>query len=75
MVEKCTPGVSEERGELGPGIRGTHIVSDLFIPRSVRGHIRSDNGPEFMAKITAVGAKGDDVRLCGMPGIHNDFAT
>src|SRR6516165_588164 len=25
VVEKCTPGVSEERGELGPGIRGTHI--------------------------------------------------
>ena len=43
--------------------------------RLTDGGVRSDNGPEFMAKITAVGAKGDDVRLCGMPGIHNDFAT
>ena len=38
------------------------ILSDLFILRGVPGHIRSDNGPEFVAKqvqqwITAVGAK------------------
>jgi len=38
------------------------VLSDLFILRSVPGHIRSDNGPEFVAKavqewITAVGAK------------------
>ena len=37
-------------------------LSDLFILRGVPGHIRSDNGPEFVAKavqkwITAVGAK------------------
>ncbi len=37
-------------------------LSDLFILRGVPGHIRSDNGPEFLAKavqqwITAVGAK------------------
>jgi len=37
------------------------ILSDLFIVRGVPGHIRSDNGPEFVAKavrewITAVGA-------------------
>jgi transposase InsO family protein len=37
-------------------------LSDLFILRGVPGHIRSDNGPEFIAKavqtwITAVGAK------------------
>ena len=37
-------------------------VSDLFILRGVPGHIRSDNGPEFVAKavqqwITAVGAR------------------
>jgi transposase InsO family protein len=26
------------------------LLSDLFIPRGVPGHIRSDNGPEFVAK-------------------------
>ena len=38
------------------------VLSDLFILRGVPGHVRSDNGPEFIAKavqdwITAVGAK------------------
>jgi len=38
------------------------VLSDLFILRGVPGHIRSDNGSEFVAKavrewITAVGAK------------------
>ena len=38
------------------------VLSDLFILRGVPGHIRSDNGPEFVAKavqawITGVGAK------------------
>ena len=38
------------------------VLSDLFILRGVPGHIRSDNGPEFIAKalqdwIAAVGAK------------------
>lgn len=38
------------------------LLSDLFILRGVPGHIRSDNGPEFVAKavqewIGAVGAK------------------
>ena len=38
------------------------VLSDLFILRGVPGHIRSDNGPEFIAKavqewISAVGAK------------------
>ncbi len=38
------------------------VLSDLFILRGVPDHIRSDNGPEFVAKvvqewITAVGAK------------------
>lgn len=38
------------------------VLSDLFIMRGVPGHIRSDNGPEFVAKavrewITAVGAR------------------
>ncbi len=37
-------------------------LSDLFILRGIPGHIRSDNGPEFVAKavqewIAAVGAK------------------
>jgi hypothetical protein len=26
-----------------------HVLSDLFILRNVPGHIRSDNGPEFVA--------------------------
>ena len=38
------------------------MLSDFFILRGVPGHVRSDNGPEFVAKavqawITAVGAK------------------
>jgi Integrase core domain len=38
------------------------VLSDLFLLRGVPGHIRSDNGPEFVAKavqgwITAVGAR------------------
>jgi transposase InsO family protein len=38
------------------------VLSDLFILRGIPGHIRSDNGPEFVAKavrdwITAVGAR------------------
>jgi len=38
------------------------MLSDLFILRGVPGHIRSDNGPEFIAKavqawINTVGAK------------------
>ena len=38
------------------------LLSDLFVLRGVPGHIRSDNGPEFVAKavqewIASVGAK------------------
>ena len=38
------------------------VLSDLFILRGIPGHIRSDNGPEFVARvvrewITALGAK------------------
>jgi transposase InsO family protein len=38
------------------------MLSDLFIARGVPAHIRSDNGPEFVAKavqewIAAVGTK------------------
>jgi len=38
------------------------VLSDLFILRGIPGHVRSDNGPEFIAKavrnwINAVGAK------------------
>jgi transposase InsO family protein len=45
------------------------VLSDLFILRGVPGHVRSDNGPEFVAKavqgwIGAVGAKAAYI----MPG-------
>ena len=45
------------------------VLSDLFILRSVPEHVRSDNGPEFIAKdvkdwITAVGAQA----ACVAPG-------
>ncbi|GGF84140.1 hypothetical protein GCM10007301_50130 [Azorhizobium oxalatiphilum] len=38
------------------------MLTDLFVLRGVPGHVRSDNGPEFIAKavgdrITAVGAR------------------
>jgi putative transposase len=38
------------------------VLADLFILRGIPGHIRSDNGPEFVARavqewITAVGAR------------------
>ena len=55
----------EERTHDGRKFRMLNVIdllSDLFILRGVPGHIRSDNGPEFVAKpvqrwITAVGAK------------------
>ncbi len=42
------------------------VLSDLFILRGVPDHVRSDNGPEFVAKavqawITAVGAMTADI--------------
>ena len=44
------------------GIDVIDVLSDLFILRGVPGHIRSDNGPEFIASavqawIAAVGAR------------------
>jgi len=44
------------------GVDVIDVLSDLFILRGVPGHIRSDNGPEFVAKavqewIAAVGAR------------------
>jgi transposase InsO family protein len=46
-------------------LRSTDVIdllSDLFILRGIPGHVRSDNGPEFIAEavrdwIAAVGAK------------------
>src|SRR3712207_9549452 len=43
------------------------VLTDLFILRGVPGHIRSDNGPEFVAKavqgwIAAVGGKAAYIR-------------
>jgi putative transposase len=48
------------------------ILSDLFILRGIPGHIRSDNGPEFVAEavqawIAAVGAKTAYIER-GSPG-------
>ena len=42
-------------------------LSDLFILRGVPGHIRSDNGPEFVAK---AGARVD-CRCRGQHGLHH----
>ena len=50
---------------IGRKLNSTDVIdtlSDLFILRGVPGHVRSDNGPEFIAKvvrewIVAVGAK------------------
>ncbi|MBB3149508.1 transposase InsO family protein [Phyllobacterium trifolii] len=44
------------------GVGSIDVLSDLFTLRGIPGHIRSDNGPEFIAKalrewIAAVGAK------------------
>jgi putative transposase len=48
--------------EKAEGVDVIDVLSDLFILRGVPTHIRSDNGPEFIAKalrewIAAVGAK------------------
>ncbi len=45
-----------------PSIDVIDVLTDLFILRRVLGHIRSDNGPEFVAKavrrwIAALGAR------------------
>jgi putative transposase len=64
----------EQWGLLAPLLQRTHpagrlkavdvidVLSELFILRGIPGYIRSNNGPEFVAKavrewITAVGAK------------------
>jgi transposase InsO family protein len=49
------------------------VLSDLFVLRGIPAHIRSDNGPEFVAKavqewIAAVGAK---TAYIGLLEIHN----
>jgi putative transposase len=43
-------------------LKAVDVLSDLFILRGIPGHVRSDNGPEFVAKavrewITTVGAR------------------
>jgi len=54
-------------------------LSDLFILRGVPGHIRSDNGPEFIAKavqawITAVGAQAAYI-MPGSPWENGDIES
>ncbi len=41
------------------------VLSDLFILRGIPGHIRSDNGPEFVAKAVQewIAAVGPEDRL------------
>ena len=44
------------------------VLSDLFMLRGVAGHIRSDNGPEFVAKVVrewigSVGAKRGELSV------------
>src|SRR5690348_9199466 len=62
-VEECTHECLAMRADRKPkAIDVIDVLADLFILRGVPGHIRSDNGPEFVAKavqrwITAVGAK------------------
>jgi Integrase core domain len=56
-----TRGIIRVRRKL-KGIDVIDVLSELFILRGVPGHIRSDNGPEFVAEavqrwIAAVGAK------------------
>ncbi len=61
------PGQSEgisdfDRSKLQPGVTSQRFLRDLFIIRGVPTHIRSDNGPEFIAEavrhwIKAVGAE------------------
>jgi putative transposase len=63
VVDECTHECLAVRVERRP--RATDVVdvlAGLFLLRGVPGHVRSDNGPEFVAKavqgwITAVGAK------------------
>ncbi len=59
-----SPGSALPFGSPASSTRSTSstVLSDLFILRGVLGHIRSDNGPEFIAQavqdwIKAVGAK------------------
>jgi len=52
------------------------ILSDLFILRGIPGHIRSDNGPKFVAEavqkwIAAVGAKTAYIERGGL--WENDY--
>ena len=47
------------------------VLSDLFILRGVPGHIRSDNGPEFVAKAVQEwiggGRRQDRLHRAGQP--------
>ena len=62
-VPKDTSGAIEQfRPSWVDTVDVIDVLSDLFIARGVPAHIRSDNGPEFVAKavrewIAAVGAK------------------
>ena len=42
---------SGHRPQGGPADRVLDVLANLFLTRGVPGHIRSDNGPEFIAKV------------------------
>ena len=53
------------------------VLSDLFILRGVPGHIRSDNGPEFVAKAVQewIGAVGAKTAYTSRPAARGRTAT
>ncbi len=60
FTREC-PALEVGRSMTARGVAG--VLIDLFTTRGVPGHIRSDNGPEFIAKTIR--------RLAGLTGVEN----